>query len=205
MREAERSRGDDPDELPHRYATFIKRVVARKPADMVQSIRRESGTRLTASQSSSDAASNCASRALSASICSSRAASAACTSCASKRCGMVRRRLCHAPRAARRAKAAPLATEGDEFVVTAVAAAQSQETVREDAALQERVELVLHELRQVGSGGRLCFGDEGRRVLLHQAVQRGLLRSVTLVVDRGAIQRPLGLPAKGLLARLPRL
>ncbi|MBK8763788.1 MAG: hypothetical protein IPM01_03835 [Burkholderiaceae bacterium] len=67
----------------------------------------------------------------------------------------VRRRLCHAPRAARRAKAAPLATEGDELVVAAVAAAQSQEAVREDAALQERVELVLHELRQVGPGGRL--------------------------------------------------
>jgi hypothetical protein len=55
----------------------------------------------------------------------------------------VRRRLFLAPRAARRAKAAPLATEGDELVVAAVAAVQSQEAVREDAALQERVELVL--------------------------------------------------------------
>ncbi|MEP6739503.1 MAG: 5-methyltetrahydropteroyltriglutamate--homocysteine S-methyltransferase [Caldimonas sp.] len=34
MREAARSRGDDPDELPHRYATFINRVVAQKPAGM---------------------------------------------------------------------------------------------------------------------------------------------------------------------------
>jgi len=117
----------------------------------------------------------------------------------------VHRSLRHAPRAARRAKAAPLATEGDQLVVAAVAAAQSQEAVREDAALQERVELVLDELRQVDPSGRLCLGDEGRSVLLHQPVQRGLFRAVTLVVDRGAIRHPLGLPANGLHARLPRL
>jgi 5-methyltetrahydropteroyltriglutamate--homocysteine methyltransferase len=35
MREAARSRGDDPNELPHRYAGFINKVVARKPAGMV--------------------------------------------------------------------------------------------------------------------------------------------------------------------------
>ncbi len=34
MREAARQRGDDPDELPHRYAGFINKVVARKPAGM---------------------------------------------------------------------------------------------------------------------------------------------------------------------------
>jgi len=34
MREAARQRGDDPDELPHRYAQFINRVVAHKPAGM---------------------------------------------------------------------------------------------------------------------------------------------------------------------------
>ena len=34
MREAARQRGDDPDELPHRYASFINRVVAQKPAGM---------------------------------------------------------------------------------------------------------------------------------------------------------------------------
>ena len=34
MREAARQRGDDPNELPHRYAKFINRVVARKPACM---------------------------------------------------------------------------------------------------------------------------------------------------------------------------
>jgi 5-methyltetrahydropteroyltriglutamate--homocysteine methyltransferase len=34
LREAARSRGDDPNELPHRYANFINRVVAQKPAGM---------------------------------------------------------------------------------------------------------------------------------------------------------------------------
>jgi 5-methyltetrahydropteroyltriglutamate--homocysteine methyltransferase len=34
MREATRQRGDDPNELPHRYAAFINKVVALKPAGM---------------------------------------------------------------------------------------------------------------------------------------------------------------------------
>ena len=34
MREAARQRGDDPNELPHRYAAFINKVVARKPEGM---------------------------------------------------------------------------------------------------------------------------------------------------------------------------
>jgi len=38
MREAARSRGDDPDELPHRYADFINRLAAQKPADMTLTI-----------------------------------------------------------------------------------------------------------------------------------------------------------------------
>ncbi len=35
MRAAARTRGDDPDELPHRYAKFINLVVAQKPAGML--------------------------------------------------------------------------------------------------------------------------------------------------------------------------
>jgi 5-methyltetrahydropteroyltriglutamate--homocysteine methyltransferase len=35
MREAARARGDDPNELPHRYATFINKVVAQKPEGML--------------------------------------------------------------------------------------------------------------------------------------------------------------------------
>lgn len=35
MREAARQRGDDPNELPHRYAKFINKVVAHKPQGML--------------------------------------------------------------------------------------------------------------------------------------------------------------------------
>ncbi len=38
MREAARSRGDDPDELPHRYANFINSVVAQKPQGMTLAV-----------------------------------------------------------------------------------------------------------------------------------------------------------------------
>ena len=88
--------------------------------------------------------------------------------------------------------------------MAAVTAAQAQEAVSQDAALKEGVELVLHELRQVGAGSDFGLGEEGRGVLLHQAVQRGLLGAVAIVVNWGAIGRPLGLPANGLHAWLPR-
>ena len=78
--------------------------------------------------------------------------------------------------------------------MTARAAAQAQEAVRQDAAFQEGVELVTDELRQPGAGGLFGLGDETLGMLLHQAVQRGLLGPVALVVDRGAIaMRPPGL------------
>lgn len=38
MREAARQRGDDPNELPHRYAQFINKVVAHKPANMLLAV-----------------------------------------------------------------------------------------------------------------------------------------------------------------------
>jgi len=38
MREAARQRGDDPNELPHRYAQFINKVVAHKPAGMTLAV-----------------------------------------------------------------------------------------------------------------------------------------------------------------------
>ena len=71
--------------------------------------------------------------------------------------------------------------------MTAIGAAQAQEAVRQDAALQESVELVFDELRQAGAGGFLGLGEESLGVLLHLAVQRRLLGSVAIVVDRGAI------------------
>ena len=53
--------------------------------------------------------------------------------------------------------------------------------------------------------GRLGIGEEGRGVLLHQAVQRGLLGVVAFVVNLGATRRPLGLPVEGSHENLPRL
>jgi 5-methyltetrahydropteroyltriglutamate--homocysteine methyltransferase len=38
MRAAAQARGDDPNELPHRYATFINRVVSQKPAGMTLAV-----------------------------------------------------------------------------------------------------------------------------------------------------------------------
>ena len=110
--------------------------------------------------------------------------------------------LRHAPRTARDAKPAALAAEGYELVVAAVAAAQPKKAMRQDAALEKGVELILDELRQAGAGGGVDLGEEGLGVLLHQAVQRGLLGAVALIVDRGAIWRPVGLPTDGLHALL---
>ncbi len=85
--------------------------------------------------------------------------------------------------------------------MAAVAAAQAQEPVGQDAAFEEGVELVFDELRQPGTGGLFGLGEERRGMLLHQAVQRGLLRAVARVVDRGAIaMRPPGLVSVGLHA-----
>jgi hypothetical protein len=88
--------------------------------------------------------------------------------------------------------------------VAALAAAQPQEAVGQDAAFEKGVELVLDEPRQLGAGAGFGVGDEAGRALLHQAVQRGLLRSMALVMDRGAIGRPLRLPADSLHEGLPR-
>ena len=84
--------------------------------------------------------------------------------------------------------------------MAALAAAQPQEAVRQDAAFEEGIELLLDEAWQLAAGAGLGVGDETRGMLLHQAVQRGLLRAVALVVQRGAVRRPLGLPADGLQA-----
>lgn len=46
------------------------------------------------------------------------------------------------------------------------------------------------------------LASEATCVLLHRAVQRGLFRALAPAVHRGAIWRPLGLPADGLHARL---
>ena len=90
--------------------------------------------------------------------------------------------------------------------MSALTAAQPQEAVRQDAAVEDGVKLVLDEARQLRSGAGLGVRDETGGVLLNQAVQRGLFGAVSLIVQRGAIGRPLpctGLPAVGLHDGLP--
>jgi hypothetical protein len=114
--------------------------------------------------------------------------------------------------------------------VAALAAAQPQEAMRQDAALQEGFELdlagrawpvarpfarhkqstglfvsglSLDEARQIATGAGFGVRDEAGDVLLHQAIQRGLLRTVAFVVDRGAIGSPLGLLRRGSHDGLP--
>ena len=99
---------------------------------------------------------------------------------------------------------APPATEGDQLVVAAVAAAQPQQAVRQDAALEEGVELLLDESGQLGARAGFGLRNEAGRVLLHQAEQPSLLGAMAFVVNRGAIRCPLGLPADGLHDGLPR-
>ena len=60
-------------------------------------------------------------------------------------------------------------------------------------------------LTNCGRSEPAAFGlrDEGRRVLLHQAVQRGLFRAVAIVVNPGDIRLPLRLPAAGFAREAP--
>ena len=115
----------------------------------------------------------------------------------------VRRRLRHPARTAGRAEPPALAAEGQQLVVAAFAAAQPQEAVGQDAALEEGVEFFCDESRQRGPRAGLGVGDEVGRLLLHQAVQRGLLGAVALVVQRsgwggmGGARRLLRRPPAG--------
>jgi hypothetical protein len=67
--------------------------------------------------------------------------------------------------------------------VAAVTAAQPQETVGQDAALEERVELVPNELRQVGACSVHGVSDEGRGVLLHRVGELGTIGATQAVVN----------------------
>ena len=67
--------------------------------------------------------------------------------------------------------------------------------MRQDAAFEEGVKLVLDDSRQLSAGAGLGVRDEAGRVLLHHVVQRGLLGAVAFAVERCAIRLPLGLPA----------
>jgi hypothetical protein len=73
--------------------------------------------------------------------------------------------------------------------VAAPAAAQTQAAVGQDAALEQRVELVPDEPRQPRSGAGLGVRDEAGRMLLRQPIRRGPSRSVARVMQRHALGR----------------
>jgi len=77
----------------------------------------------------------------------------------------VRGGLRHAPRPARGAEPAALATERHELVVATIGAAQALEAGRQDATLQKCVELVTGELRQASASGLLSLSEEALGVL----------------------------------------
>ena len=72
------------------------------------------------------------------------------------------------------------------------------------AADEEGLELVRDERRQVGADSVFGLGEEGRGMLLNQAVPRGLRWAVAVVINRGAARRPLGLLQRGLHAPFPK-
>ena len=63
-------------------------------------------------------------------------------------------------------------------------AAQPQQSVGEDAALEKSVELVFDELGQRRAGLRLDLGQEDVEVLLDELIQRRVFGAPRFVVDR---------------------
>ena len=87
----------------------------------------------------------------------------------------------HSTSAAGRTEAAALAREGDQAVVAAVVAVETEKAVRQDAAAKERAKLLLDE------AGRSLISmvrsrEEVFQLLADDFVQEGLLRLVALVL-----------------------
>jgi hypothetical protein len=83
----------------------------------------------------------------------------------------------HAPRTARRAELAPLAAERQQRVVATLAAAQSQESVRQDAALQKFTVIFTVKVRSTSIGA-------GLRAILRRLTFRDLSRTIDYWVAR---------------------
>jgi len=65
------------------------------------------------------------------------------------------------------AQPAALAAENQQLVIPAFAAAQLQEVVRQDAAIEKSIALVLDKSGKRGPGAGFGAGDEAGRVPLH--------------------------------------
>jgi len=59
--------------------------------------------------------------------------------------------------------------------------------MREDPTFQKRLELVLDELREAGSGFLFDLGQEGVEVVLDHLVERGLFGTAAFVGNRGVL------------------
>ena len=94
-----------------------------------------------------------------------------------------RRSFRHPPRAAARAKAAPLTAERDELLGVARFAFDPKKTVLEAPAFAIRLELLLHVLWQQPAG-RLPRGEKRRIVLLDDLIEQRLFRAVLHVARR---------------------
>jgi hypothetical protein len=91
-------------------------------------------------------------------------------------------KIAHAPAQARAAEAAPLTRKGHKSIPLAVVADDAQEPVRQDPALEERLDLFDHEARQLRTrfaGAHL--GEESGPVRLQRLVEDRVLGAVALV------------------------
>jgi hypothetical protein len=92
--------------------------------------------------------------------------------------------LGHAPAAAARTEAAPLAGKGNQPLLGTGVATQAGEAVGQDAAGEELAELLLHELRQAGTVGTVSrFAEKGLQVSADNGMEDAALR-LTWTVDR---------------------
>ena len=89
-------------------------------------------------------------------------------------------RFHHAPRRAREAKSAVLATESDQVLVSALVALHSQESMFEPPATQIRLELITHESGQCAIV-LTEMGEERLCMLLDDPLEQRCFLAVTSV------------------------
>src|SRR5262249_19660784 len=94
----------------------------------------------------------------------------------------VRGALNHAPRAAGRAKPAPLTGKRHQLLVRAVSTAQAQKSVGRNAAFEKGLELVFDKLRQARTSPRFNLSEEALKLFLHHLMERRFLGAPPLVV-----------------------
>jgi len=97
----------------------------------------------------------------------------------------------HAPSAAGGAKAASFASERNQLLMAALAAAQAEKPVRQNAAGEKGIELGFDKLRQAASTLGFDLRQEGFEVFLNQSIEGGFFGTPPLVMDWGCCRRAL--------------